>query len=183
MSVEPLSSSAPQPVPPGYTRALKMLELFHYIAGGLTALMIPYGAVTALMGWSLLKSGGELPSVFVQAERILEPVYGDQLKDLHDPQNLPIVGAAFTAVGVVMVTLGVMHSGLLVYVGRCIARRRRWGFCVGFSIFDLTYLIPPVGFLLSVLALGILFRRSVRDEFKAAKSKAAEKSIARAANS
>jgi hypothetical protein len=65
--------------------------------------------------------------------------------------------------GGILATLSLMHAGLLAYVGRCIARRRRRRFCLIFSTFDLTYL--PLGTALGVFALLLLLKPQVKQEF------------------
>lgn len=87
---------------------------------------------------------------------------------VRDPANRPLLGISVFMVGAFVVTLSLVHGLALAYIGRCIARRRRRGLCIGFSIFDLTYLFPvPIGTALSVFALVMLFRPGVVQQFAA----------------
>jgi hypothetical protein len=160
------ASPAPLPAPTGpYQKSLTALVICHYILAALTALFglmtIPY----IPMGWQLMHSAeGELPPVFQEAEKIMGPQPG-----LHDPELRLWTGAAVLSFGVIGTSLGLMHGAILAYVGRCIAKRRRWWLATIFSVFDLTYLIPlPLGTALSIFALCVLCRRAVRDQFRAA---------------
>src|SRR5688572_3810768 len=123
-------------------RQLRLLAVWHYIIGGVTALFAILGAPLIPSGWVLMKSAdGPLP----ESVRIAAEIQGVE-KEMADPEIRAIFGAWLVAGGVIVVTLSLLHGAIIAYVGRSIARRKRWRLCVVFSIFDLTYLIPlPLG--------------------------------------
>lgn len=144
-------------------RQMRLLSIWHYVIGGATALFAAFGAPLIPSGWLLMDSvDGPLP----ESVRLAAEMQGVE-EEIGDPEIRAIFGAWLVAGGVVIVTLSLLHGAIVAYVGRSIARRRRWRLCVLFSIFDLTYLIPlPLGAVLSVFALRLLFRDSVRREFR-----------------
>jgi hypothetical protein len=143
-------------------RHLDILAILHYVVGGVTALFGLIGLPYIPLGYQLMESAqGELPEVFREAGKYVD------IRELEDPENRAIVGAATLTIGVVVTTIGFLHGAILAYIGRCIARRRRRGLVITFSIFDLTYLIPlPLGTALSIYALCVLFRRPVVELFR-----------------
>ena len=80
--------------------------------------------------------------------------------ELLDPR---VLGVLLFALSVVLGALSLMHSWLIAYVGRCIARRKRRLFCLIFSAFDLTYV--PFGTMLGAAALVLLSNKRVKAEF------------------
>jgi hypothetical protein len=127
---------------------LRVLEVLHYALGGITAAFFPFGLYFLYEGWGLMHPPPEERIAYRPGQELLDPV---------------LWGAALVTLGVLWVTLCLMHGGLLAYVGRCIARRRRRLFSVVFSIFDLTY--APLGSALGIYALVVLSRPKVKAMF------------------
>lgn len=128
--------------------SLRLLVLAHYVLALVTALMAPAGIYLAWAGWSML-----------------HPARGDAWtpkpgQEIFDPL---VWGATFYLVGGVLAGLSIIHSLLLVHIGRSIAHRKRRRLCLAFSFFDLTYI--PLGTTLSVFTLLLLLNPQVRDEF------------------
>jgi hypothetical protein len=112
--------------------------------------MAPVAAYIYYLGWNLLHDPAS-------QQRFDGPPLLDPL----------LWGAIWAMVGGSLATLSVVHAIVLVYVGRCIARRRRRLFCLVFSIFDLTY--APLGTALGLFAIVLLSRPVVKAAFDASK--------------
>ena len=141
---------------------LRRLATLHYVVGGLTAALCVVGVPLIVVGKSLMNSvGGPLPEVV----RVAAEIQGVR-PQMEDPEIRAILGSWLLGGGVIIVVLSLMHGGIIAYVGRCIAKRRRRLFCIMFSIFDLTYILPPLGTPLSIYALTVLLRGSVKSLFK-----------------
>jgi hypothetical protein len=155
-------------------RLLRWLVRLHYLAAIVTACFAISGARYIGPGRQMLRDpGGPLPPLV--EEMLQSPIIGPMLEPMMSKtEDRPIFGGALYLMGAAMVTLSLVHGAALAFVGRLIARRRRRGLCIGFSIFDLMYVIPvPIGAGLSIFALVMLLRPSVAAQFKAGKSRRA----------
>jgi hypothetical protein len=147
-------------------RLLRVLVALHYLAAVITACFAFFGWRYIGPGRQMLRNpGGALPPLvaeMVDRSPVLEPF-------VRQPGDRPLFGAMLLLIGAFVTTLSLVHACALAYIGRCIARRRRRGLCIGFSIFDLTYLFPvPIGAGLGVFALIMLFRPGVVRQFQRA---------------
>jgi hypothetical protein len=141
-----------------HDEALQVLVAAHYVLAGITVSSLPVFLFVAWTGWDLLHpERGESWSPRRGLE-FLDPLYW---------------GAVLYLAGGALATLSVVHAGLLAYIGRCIARRRRRLLCLIFSTFDLTYM--PLGTTLSVFALVLLTKQPVKEQF--AKVRSAERGV------
>ena len=131
------------------SESLNLLAAAHYVLAVVTALLMPVGLYLAWVGWDLLHPA--------RGEHWL-PRPGQELLD---PLRW---GAVFFMLGGVLATLSLLHAGVLVYIGRMLARRRRRRLCLAFSIFDLTYV--PLGTALGVLTLVALLKPQARQMFE-----------------
>ena len=133
---------------------LKLLAIAHYVLAGLTAAMAAFFVPPAVNGWRLLEAAKQgLPaSAAPQFES------GDQA----------YLGALLFSFGVSVAALCLVHGGVLAYIGRCLARRRRRTLCLAFSALHLINV--PLGTVLSVLTFLVLRRPEVREAFSAARS-------------
>jgi hypothetical protein len=153
-NADPMRSSAQPDAPQTalYDEALKVLVAAHYVLAAITLAMTPVGIYLAWTGWDLL-----------------HPARGEAWtprpgQELFDPVRW---GAALYFAGGALASLSVVHAGLLAYIGRCIARRKRRLLCLIFSAFDMTYV--PLGTALGVFALVLLTKEPVKQQFARAK--------------
>jgi hypothetical protein len=120
---------------------LRLLSIFHFVLGGLTAIIGCLPLLHVGMGLTLLfarPSGqGASPAT--------------------------AVGLVFVAVGGLFVLLAWTVAILMLVAGRCLSRRRRRTFCQIAAAAECT--IVPLGTLLGAFTLIVLSRPSVRDAF------------------
>ncbi len=137
--------------------SLHLLVLAHYVLAAITALMTPLGLYLIFVGWGLLHPARADAWTPRRGQEMLDPV---------------LWGTVFYLGGGALASLAIVHAGLIAYIGRQIARRRRRKLCLAFSVFDLTYV--PLGTTLSVFTLLLLLNPAARDEFSAAERVAPE---------
>lgn len=130
--------------------ALSVLAVAHYLLAAVTLLAAPVGLYLVFAGWPLLYPESGTQTLPHRRAEILDP---------------PLWGATFVVAGVLLTSLSLMHAGLLAYVGRLIARRKRRRFCLVFSVLDMTYL--PLGTALGIFALWLLTKQPVKAQFDA----------------
>lgn len=131
---------------------LKLLAIAHYVLAGLTAAMAAFFIPLAVKGWRLL-----------EAARQGMPASAASPFDSGDQAYL---GVLLFSTGVSVTALCLVHGGVLVYIGRCLARRRRRTLCLAFSVLHLINV--PLGAVLSVLTILALRHPEVRKAFLAA---------------
>jgi hypothetical protein len=126
--------------PPADT--LELLALFHYAVGALAGMLSLVPALFLFVNISLTDPAVEA-TVRTQAQSALH-------------------GAAVAgAVGALVA--GLLLGALLVWAGRCLADRRRWGLCRAAAI--LSCLFVPIGTILGLVTLSMISRPDVRAEF------------------
>lgn len=125
---------------------LRLLSLFHYVSAALTALFACLPLLHVGLGLVLALSPGSF----------------DEAKDGNAPP--PWFGLIFVAVGGFFVLAGWTLAVLKFAAARCLARRRRRGFCV--AIACLCCVFPPIGTVLGVFTLVVLSRPSVKALFE-----------------
>lgn len=128
---------------------LRMLAIAHYVLAGLTAASAAIFIPLAVFGWRWLQAA---------KQALAEPAAPG-----FEPADQMIWGAAVFSTGVVVAALCAVHGGVLVYIGRCLANRRRRTLCLAFSIVHL--LNFPLGAVLSVFTFVVLRRPAVRLAF------------------
>jgi len=124
-------------------RQLQLLSVFHYVVGGLTGLFALFPVIHLVMGLGML--GGD---------------FGDSAAGPLSPR---LFGWIFVAIASLMIVLGLALAGLMVYAGRCIARRRRHLLCL--VVAGLSCVMMPLGTVLGVFTLVVLTRPRVRALF------------------
>lgn len=134
----------PSPVPTPVDQDLehlRLLAVFHYVVGGLAALVsclflfhLGFG-LTMLMNPKAL--GGEPAPTFV--------------------------GLFMTVLGSIALVCGWTFAACLVHAGRCLARQRSWTFCAVMA--GIACAMMPFGTVLGVFTLIVLLRPSVRARF------------------
>ena len=123
---------------------LRLLAIFHFVAGGLTALFACFPLIHVALGLAMIYA----PQSFS-----------------NKPGNAPpaFVGWLFVCMGSFLVLIGWAVAVCIVFGGRFIARRRRYWFvfvlaCIQCAIF-------PFGTALGVFTIIILSRPSVKALF------------------
>ena len=127
---------------------LRLLSLFHYIAGGLTALISCIFLVHFFIGLAALSN----------------PRFFDSPASSGGPTPA-FVGWMFTIMGGAAILIGWTVGGLTIYSGRCLAARQKHTFVFVMAI--LNCLSAPVGTLLGVFTLIVINRPSVKALFDA----------------
>ena len=119
---------------------LRLLAIFYYIWGGLTAVLSCLGVFFIALGGTFM----------VAAAR---------------EQNGPPIwfGTLFSLFGVVMVLLVLLGAGLALWTGRNLQRRKRYVACL--IVAGLSCLSVPLGTALGVFTFVVLSRPSVKQLF------------------
>ena len=119
---------------------LKLLSLFHYIVGGLTALFACFPFIHLALGIALL--------------------YGAM--DGKEPAPR-FIGWMFVVIATVFILLGWIMAGLIVAAGRKLQRRRARTFCL--VVAGIECLIVPFGTVLGVFTIVVLMQDTARELF------------------
>ena len=133
---------------------LRLLAIAHYVLAGLTAASAVFFIPLAVFGWQWLQTGKQ--ALAEPAAPGFEP--GDQM----------VWAAAIFSTGVTVAALCLVHGGVLVYIGRCLANRRRRTLCLVFSAVHI--LNFPLGTVLSVFTVLVLRRPAVQAAFAASRA-------------
>lgn len=120
---------------------LRLLSIFHYVAGGMLALFACIGFIYIVMGIGISLapqrgSGGPPPAVF---------------------------GVLFSLLGGGFVLLGWSVAALLILAGRSLAQHRRYPFCFAMAIVACLWM--PLGTVLGVFTIIVLTRPTVQALF------------------
>jgi hypothetical protein len=124
---------------------LKLLSIFHYVVGGLTALFSLFGLVHLIFGLVMilapekLDSKGQPPPAFI--------------------------GWMFAIIGGTIITVGWLFAGFIVTAGRFLARHRHYLFCLVMA--GIECMLMPFGTVLGVFTIVVLMRASVKQMFTA----------------
>lgn len=121
---------------------LRLLSVFHYVFGGLTAFFacIPFPCL--IFGIVMIAA----PQIFDDGEP--PPAF---------------LGWVLAILGATAILAGWTFAGLLLYAGRCLARKKHYVFCMVVAV--LSCLQMPFGTVLGVFALIVLVRPSVKELF------------------
>jgi hypothetical protein len=123
---------------------LRLLSIFHYVAGGLTTLFACFPLIHVAIGLAMVFS----PHSMSNRPRDVPPAF---------------VGWLFTCFGIGMFLAGLAVAVCIVLAGRFIAQRRRYWFIFVVACFQCT--IFPFGTVLGVFTLVVLSRPSVKSLF------------------
>jgi hypothetical protein len=123
---------------------LRVLVICHYLLAGLTALCSFPFLIVPLVLASLGTSLGAGPHQDLPADLVAQLVRY-------------VMWSAFLMTWV--------HAGVIAYIGRCLARRKRYLLCLIFSGLNAT--MVPLGTILGVFTIVILARPSVKALFTA----------------
>lgn len=144
-------SPTPPPVPaltPEEAAHLRLLSIFHYVVGGLTALFSLFPIIHVALGIGIVT--GALP---------MNDADGNAADDGR------MAGWIFIAIGAVVIFCGVTLGAFIAYAGRCLAQRRRHTLCM--VVAAISCLCMPLGTVLGVFTLIVLLRPSVKAAFDA----------------
>lgn len=130
---------------------LRLLSIFHFVVAGIAAIFSLLPVIHLVMGIAMVR--GWLPGA--KEEPPLE-VFGWIL-----------IGFASAAI-----LCGLTFATCLAMAGRCLARRRRYGFCLVMAAVACIFM--PFGTVLGVLTIVVLTKPSVRGLFPDAKAAPAQ---------
>lgn len=119
---------------------LRMLSIFHYIVGGMTALFSLFPVIHLVIGLAMVTGRME----------------GD------DPEAR-MFGWLFVAFAGIFIACGMTFAGFIVYAGRCLQQRRRYMLCM--VVAALSCMMMPFGTVLGVFTLITLTKPSVKTLF------------------
>ncbi len=122
---------------------LRLLSIFHYVVAGLSGLVACFPIIHLILGLMFLFApqnfegkGGPPPSWF---------------------------GWIFVVVASVFIALGWVFAGFVFAAGRCLAKRKRYSFCLVMA--GVECLFMPFGTILGVFTIVVLMRESVKQLF------------------
>ena len=124
---------------------LKLLSIFHYVVGGLAGLFALFPVFHLILGLVLIFAPGQL-----EAEGEAPPAF---------------IGWFFVVFAAMFITMGWVLAGCVIAAGRCLARRRRYLFCLVMAGIECMFM--PFGTVLGVLTIIVLMRESVKELFSA----------------
>ncbi len=122
---------------------LKLLGLFHYIAGGLCALFACFPIIHLIIG-------------------IVMIVAPDKL-DARGEAPPALVGWMFVGIALVIIFVGWVLAFLIIWAGRCLRQTRNYTYC--FAIACVSCLFMPVGTVLGIFTLIALTRPEIKALF------------------
>jgi hypothetical protein len=129
------------------TEHLKLLSIFHYVVGGLMALVACFPIIHLIIGTTMVLGG-----------------FGHGRSGEASPAA---VGWVFIVIALVIIGLGWTLALCTVIAGRSLAQRRRYMFClIVAGIMAVTCM--PFGTVLGVFTIIVLLRPSVKAAFGAA---------------
>lgn len=126
---------------------LRLLTIFHYIVGGITALCACFPLIHLVIGMTMLFAP--------------ERLSGSE----HAPGPERVVGLFFTVFAAAIILLGWALAAANIYAGRCLARREKYTFCI--VVAAVNCINTPIGTVLGVFTIIVLVRPSVKQMFEA----------------
>ena len=143
----PIQPTVPEPTPQD-AQHLKLLSIFYYVYGGLTALLSCSVGLYVVVGLVVAAASEDIaaddPSV--------------------SPATIRGIGLVVAVVAILALGLFWLLAGLILYTGRCIANRRHRIFCLVMAA--LTCLNFPLGTALGVYSFFALTRPGVTEMFR-----------------
>lgn len=121
---------------------LRMLSIFHYIVGGITALFSLFPVIHLVIGLAMVTGRLE-----------------------HSDPEARLVGWLFVAFAAGFIVCGLTLAGYIAYAGRCLQQRRRYMLCL--VVAALSCMMMPFGTVLGVFTLVTLTKPSVKALFAA----------------
>lgn len=124
---------------------LKLLSIFHYVVGGITAIFALFPVFHLVFGLIMIIAPSELEN------------------GASDPARF--VGWIFVLLALAIIAVGWTVAGLIIASGRFLSRRKHYLYCM--IIAGLECLFMPLGTVLGVFTIIVLMRESVKDSFAA----------------
>jgi hypothetical protein len=131
---------------------VKLLAIFHYVVGALTALIFCFPLIHVAIGIAILSGALE-----------------DAGSGTPPPKFL---GWIFVIMPATMILMGWTLSVCILVAGRKLSQRRSWLYC--FVIGCIECALMPFGTILGVFTIIVLLRESVKEMFGAASAPAAQ---------
>ena len=128
---------------------LHLLSIFHYVLAGLTALVSCFPIIHFTVGIGILIQG------------LTQPSQGGAFPGV-------MFGLVFAVIGGSIVLLGWALAVCIAMVGRALAQRKRYTFCIVIAAIQCAF--TPFGTVLGVCTLIVLARPSVKALFMADES-------------
>lgn len=123
---------------------MKLLSIFHYVVGGLTALFSCFGLIYLGIGVAMVMA----PETFESGDP--PPVW---------------FGWVFAIIGGSIVALGWILAGCVIAAGRFLAGRKHYIFCL--VIAGIECMVMPFGTVLGVFTIVMLVQPAVKEMFDA----------------
>lgn len=124
---------------------LRLLSIFHYVVAGLSGLFACFPIIHLIFGLMFLFA----PQNF-EDKGVTPPSW---------------FGWIFVIVASVLIILGWVFAGFVLAAGRCLAKRKRYTFCLVMA--GVECLFMPFGTILGVITIVVLMRESVKQLFAA----------------
>jgi len=121
---------------------LKLLSIFHYVAGGLAALFACVPIIHLVVGLFMLIAPRSVDS---------------------STPPPALFGLIFILFALIIIVAGWSFAALVVISGRFLSRRRHYMFCFVMACVECMFM--PFGTVLGVFTLIVLIRQSVKDLF------------------
>lgn len=121
---------------------LRLLSIFHYVVGGLTALFSLFGLIHLSLGLLMILAPEKMDA------KCPPPAF---------------LGWIFAVVGGSVIALGWTMAAFIVTAGRWLARRKHYLFCLVMAGFEC--ILMPFGTVLGVFTLIVLTREPVKRLF------------------
>ena len=122
---------------------LRLLSIFHYVAGGLAAFFGCFPILQLLMGIGFILASRE----------------GDGGRNLPPP----FVGGIFVAVASVSMIVCLSIASCMIATGRFLGKRKHYTFCLATAGIECVFM--PFGTVLGVFTIIVLIRESVKKMF------------------
>jgi hypothetical protein len=120
---------------------LKLLSIFHYVVGGLSALFSCMFLIHLIIGLSVL-------------------IAPESLSGGNGGPPPPFVGYIFTFIGGLFFSLGIVFSCFIIYSGRLLNSKRKRMFSFVLACIECVFM--PFGTVLGVFTIIVLSRESVK---------------------
>ena len=125
---------------------LRLLSIFHYVAGGLMAMFACIPILHVVIGIAFM--------IAPESVNHGRPIPGFPAQ---------LFGLMFVAIGGLIILCGWTLAGLTIYSGRCLAQRKRHLLCM--VVAGLNCLWVPLGTVLGVFTILVLSRPTVKPLF------------------
>ncbi len=125
---------------------LRLLSIFHYIVGGLSALFACFPIIHLVMGLVLIFAPHQMSNGSKES-----------------PEAMAVMGWFFVVFAAIMILLGWTFAVCMILAGRFLARRRHYTFC--FVMAAVGCIFMPFGTILGVFTIIVLLRPSVKGLF------------------